>query len=74
MSRNDLSVGQRVTAGQPIGLTGNTGHSSGPHLHYGIRNPMGGSVCPQGLLVALFQGNQATRLDQLAAAGCSLQF
>jgi murein DD-endopeptidase MepM/ murein hydrolase activator NlpD len=29
--------GQQVTAGQPIGPVGTTGHSSGPHLHYEVR-------------------------------------
>jgi len=35
LSRIDVREGQEVRAGQSIGRVGNTGASTGPHLHYG---------------------------------------
>lgn len=37
LSEIDVQPGQEVSAGQVVGRTGNTGFSTGPHLHFEIR-------------------------------------
>ena len=39
--RPDVRDGQQVKAGEPIGLVGTSGHSSGPHLHYEVHTGVG---------------------------------
>lgn len=41
MSRISVSVGQRVTRGQPLGAVGSTGNSSGNHSHFEVRTGSG---------------------------------
>lgn len=46
LSQNLVKAGEKVVRGQHIGRVGSTGHSTGPHLHYGTymrwnpKNPM----------------------------------
>ncbi len=37
LSKVEVKAGQRVEKGQLLGLTGSTGRSTGPHLHYELR-------------------------------------
>lgn len=46
MSRIDVSVGDEVEPGQIIGAVGNTGHSTGSHLHLEVHPDGGGPVDP----------------------------
>lgn len=39
--RSKLKVGQKVSRGDQVGVVGSTGHSTGPHLHYEIRDSSG---------------------------------
>lgn len=38
LDRRSVTAGQRVRGGAVIGYSGNTGNSSGPHLHFGATN------------------------------------
>ncbi|MBB4981963.1 MULTISPECIES: M23 family metallopeptidase [Streptomyces] len=54
LSKIQVNIGQKVGAGQQIALSGNTGNSSGPHLHFEIRTTpnYGSAVNPMAFLRA----------------------
>lgn len=37
LSQMNVKEGDRVSASQPIGVSGNTGNSTGPHLHFSVK-------------------------------------
>jgi murein DD-endopeptidase MepM/ murein hydrolase activator NlpD len=46
LNRQMVSSGENVHAGCKIAESGNTGHSTGPHLHYGMRDASGNKIDP----------------------------
>ncbi|MBF4161738.1 M23 family metallopeptidase [Nocardioides sp. CBS4Y-1] len=48
----NVSVGQSVVSGQPIGTVGSTGHVTGPHVHIEVRPGGGDPVDPYAAMVA----------------------
>lgn len=46
LSEVDVSKGDVLNAGDAIGLSGNTGNSTGPHLHFGMKDSAGEWVDP----------------------------
>jgi hypothetical protein len=43
----NAKVGDEIQAGTPVGKVGNTGKSSGPHLHFEVKDPTGKAVNPK---------------------------
>ncbi len=67
LSAFGVKPGQTVRAGQPIGVAGSTGHSTGPHLHFEIRDPQGRYIDPN----LFFAGSRF--VDPSSRTGFSLQ-
>lgn len=60
-SQLEVRAGDRVTVGDLAMLSGNSGNSTGPHLHFGLQSATGVRHCPQLLLVAWKSGHALER-------------
>jgi len=78
LSQLKVKVGQDVKRGHVIGLSGNPGNSTGPHLHFELRLPggpegFGGAVDPLPLLEAEPGASILYRVRVAARAGVYLR-
>src|SRR5574342_1224469 len=46
MNEVKVHIGDKVNAGDIVGLSGNTGNSTGPHLHFGMKDASGHVIDP----------------------------
>jgi murein DD-endopeptidase MepM/ murein hydrolase activator NlpD len=63
LSRIDVRLGQRVSAGSSLGLVGATGNAKGPHLHFEVLL-RGAAVDPATALIARSSSGSSTRTSR----------
>jgi hypothetical protein len=69
-SRLHVAVGDQVSAGQQILTSGNSGNSTGPHLHLAVR-VAGVARCPQPLIESLVHLGAGIAPSALPSTGCT---
>ena len=77
-SKHQFKIGDPIGSGDPIGVMGSTGHSTGTHLHLEFRTPYYSNSDPpryisdSGDLVTKYNNGTFTPVDYLKTNGCSL--
>jgi len=64
-----VTTGQRVNPGDLLALSGNTGNSTGPHIHFEWRDPQGSAHDPNELLGPIWKGTTFAQLGLGSAIG-----
>ena len=63
LSRATVDHGDKVSQGDLIGYSGNTGNSTGPHLHFEVRKN-GASLDPRSILQSVFDADPANNTPE----------
>jgi hypothetical protein len=71
MNEVKAHVGDRLNAGDIVGISGNTGNSTGPHLHFGLKDAEGSVIDPTPIAekLASISGDHLGPLGKVIAIG-----
>jgi hypothetical protein len=71
MNEVKAHVGDKIHAGDIVGLSGNTGNSTGPHLHFGLKGADGSALDPTPIAdkLASISGDHVGPLGKVIAWG-----